>query len=221
MKFVIRFGKRLYLSKDASYVNNMTDMNIRTFNIKEKSLAVNIANDMGGELVKYEPKKSRKKQPKTAIQYTNYELNNLLVLKNEDFYYTHNMELTKKLRNKSVLKLTMSQVQNILQEYPDYNIKVVQLGTEVESKRPKPNKKANGYYVVETRYKYYLTKDDKETDNIKGNNVKRYDLELGKSLAYSDAERLGGKVKKVYRGRIIKKKFYHKKFLRGKARLIR
>lgn len=220
MNYVIRFGKRLYLSKNADYVNNMTHLNIRVFKSKDKNLAINIAKDMGGEVVPFEPKKVRKNQTKQNYQFTNYELDNLLILKKDGRYYTNKMELTSRLRDKSVLKLTFEQVGKVFNEYPGYDMTVVQLRSEVESIRPK-RKKSNGYYIVETRHRHYLTVDYTETERIKGNNIKRYDLELGKSLAYSDAEKYGGKVKKVYKGRIVKKKFYRKKFLRGKARLIK
>lgn len=220
MNYVIRFGKRLYLGKNADYVNNMTHLNIRVFKSKDKNLAINIAEDMGGEVVSFEPKKVRKNQTKQNYQFTNYELDNLLVLKKDGQYYTNKMELTNKLRNMSVLKLTLDQIGKIFKQYPNYDMTVVQLRSEVESKRPK-DKKSNGYYIVETRYQHYLTNDYKEADRIKGSNIKKYDLEFGKSLAYADAEKYGGKVKKVYRGRIVKKKFYRKRFLRGRARLIK
>lgn len=220
MNYVIRFGKRLYLAKNTGYVNNITHIDIRVFKSKDKSLAINIAKDMGGEVVPFKPKKVRKNQTKQSYQFTNYELDNLLILKKDGQYYTDKMELTSKLRNKSVLKLTFEQVGKILKEYPEYDMTVVQLRSEVESKRPK-EKRSNGYYIVETRHQHYLTHDYKEVDKIKGSNVKKYDLEFGKSLAYSDAEKYGGKVKKVYRGRIVKKKFYRKRFLRGRARLIK
>lgn len=220
MNYVIRFGKRLYLAKNADYVNNMTHLDIRVFKSKDKNLAINIAKDMGGEVVPFKPKKVRKNQTKQNYQFTNYELDNLLILKKDGQYYTNKMELTSKLRNKSVLKLKFEQVGKIFKQYPDYDMTVVQLRSEVESKRPK-EKKRNGYYIVETRHQHYLTNDYKEVDRIKGSNVKKYDLEFGKSLAYSDAEKYGGKVKKVYRGRIVKKKFYRKRFLRGRARLIK
>lgn len=81
MKFVIRIGNNLYLSQDADYVNNMTDLNIRIFNVKEKNIAKNIAHNLGGDLVKYTPIKGRQKLPNKRIYYTNYELDNLMVLK--------------------------------------------------------------------------------------------------------------------------------------------
>lgn len=221
MNYVIRFGKRLYLAKNTEYVNNMTHMDIRVFKSKDKELAMNIANDMGGEVVSFKPKKVRKIQTKQKYKFTKYELDNLLVLKKGNEYYTEKMELTKHLRNNSVLKLTVNQVEKYFRKYPDYDMKVVQLRTEVESKRPNQSKKSNEYYIVETRYQHYLTSDGKETNNFKAGKVKKYDIEFGKSLAYADAEKYGGKVKKVYRGRIIKKKFYRKRFLRGRARLIK
>lgn len=148
MKYVIRFGKRLYLSQKAGYVNNMTDLNIRQFSAKEKALANLIAKDIDGEVVRYEPKKRRKKRSNQSIKYTNYELDNLLVLKKDNLYYTKKMELTKKLRNKSVLKLTMAEAQQIINKYPNYEMTIAQLRTEVESKKPKNKSdkgvKANG-----------------------------------------------------------------------------
>ncbi|OEK58837.1 hypothetical protein [Staphylococcus equorum] len=221
MNYVIRFGKRLYLSKGAEYVNNMTDLNIRVFKAKDRKLALNIAKDMEGELVPFEPKKVRKKQTSQRYQFTNYELDNLVVLKKDNDYYTNKMELTNKLRNNSVLKLTVEQAGNVFRQYPNYDMTVAQLRTEVENKKPKQSNNKNEYYVVETRHQHFLTNDYKEVERFKRSNVKKYDLEFGKSLAYADAEKYGGKVKKVIRGRIIKKKFYRKKFLRGRARLIK
>lgn len=221
MKYVIRFGKRLYLAKNAEYVNNMTHLNIRVFKLKDKDLAVNIAQDIGGEVVPFNPKKVRKNQTSQRYKFTNYELDNLLVLKKDNAYYTEKMELTSKLRNTSVLKLTYNQVERVFRKYPDYDMTVVQLRSEVESKRPQQSKKPSGYYIVETRHQHYLTSDGKETKKVKNGNIKKYDLEFGKALAYADAENYGGKVKKVYRGRIVKKKFYRRRFLRGRARLIK
>ena len=221
MNYVIQFGKRLYLSKNADYVNNMTHLNIRVFKEKDRELALHIAEDIGGELVPFSPKKVRKTQVSQKYKFTNYELDNLLVLKKGSEYYTNKMELTKKLNSNNVLKVTINQVQSVFQEYPYHDMTVAQLRTEVESKKVKQNHKNMGYYVVETRYQHYLTVDEKETDNFKSGRVKKYDVELGKSIAYADAEKYGGKVKKVYRGHIVKKKFYRKKFLRGKARLIK
>lgn len=219
MSYVIRFGKRLYLSKHADYVNNMTHLDIRVFKSEDKSLAINIAKDIGGKVVPFNPKKVRKQQMKQNYQFTNYELDHLLILKKDEQYYTDEMTLTSHLRNEHVLKLTLEQIEKIVKRYSDDKIKVVQLRHEIENKRSK-EKVSHGYYIVETRYRHYLTNDYKEVDKIKGTNVKKYDLELGKSLAYRDARTYGGKVKKVYRGRIVKKKFYRKKFLRGRARLI-
>ncbi|EZX73058.1 hypothetical protein V110_02769, partial [Staphylococcus aureus Chi-8] len=56
MNYVIRFGKRLYLAKNTGYVNNITHIDIRVFKSKDKSLAINIAKDMGGEVVPFKPK---------------------------------------------------------------------------------------------------------------------------------------------------------------------
>lgn len=83
MKYVIRFGKRLYLAKNAGYVNNMTNLNIRVFNAKDKQLALNIAEDIKGTVEPFNPIKVRKHQVKQNYAFTNYELDNLLVLKKE------------------------------------------------------------------------------------------------------------------------------------------
>lgn len=47
------------------------------------------------------------------------------------------MELTKKLRNKSVLKLTMEEVQEVLRNYPDFDITIVQFRNEIENQNKK------------------------------------------------------------------------------------
>ena len=102
MNYVIQFGKRLYLSKNADYVNNMTHLNIRVFKEKDRELALHIAEDIGGELVPFSPKKVRKTQVSQKYKFTNYELDNLLVLKKGSEYYTNKMELTKKLNSSGV-----------------------------------------------------------------------------------------------------------------------
>lgn len=221
MKYAIRFGKRLYLSKNASYVNNMQHKDIRIFTNSNKQLGQAIAEDIKGTLVKYEPKKRKKAPSSTTYQFTNYELENLIVLKCGNAYYTKDMELRKNLKSASVLKLRIDQVANILGNNSDKDITVTQLKTEVESKKHKPSKKNIGYYIIETRHKHYLTKDSKETERIKGSDVKKYDIEFEKSLAYADASKYGGKVKKVFRGRLIKKQYHRKKLLRGRVRLIK
>lgn len=221
MKYVIRFGKRLYLARNAGYVNNMQHKDIRIFSSKDRVLAKAIADDIKGELVKYEPKKRKKAPSNKTYQFTNYELENLVVLKCGNAYYTETMELSKNLKSSRVMRLRIEQVANILNKHSDKSITVTQLKTEVESKKHKPSKKNIGYYIVETRYKHYLTRDYKETERIKGGDVKKYDIEFGKSLAYADAEKYGGKVKKVYRGRLVKKQYHRKKLLRGRIRLIK